>query len=227
MSIVNAFSLNFSSGNNPGFNPTTKPGGPRSRPSPTTPRRSPRPLPPISTGRSRQRPDPDDILNQSTTGVSDSPTRTTTSNIQAPPVTSQRRRSPLTTPWAAYSQHPGRIYVAYTGRFGQVNPTIPAADTEINLVASDDGGQTWSAIDPDALGTWLFWRIPGGSPPACRSTTPTPITDGFLRLDPRRRGAAGDPAAGGRRSIRPARSSSRTSTPATTRPRPGSRPTSR
>ena len=43
-----------------------------------------------------------------------------------------------------YSPHEGRLYVAYTGSYG-----VPAnGQTDIFLMASDDGGATWSAINP-------------------------------------------------------------------------------
>ncbi len=56
----------------------------------------------------------------------------------------------------AYSRHQGRLYVAYTGRYSSAfNPQLPnnpADNTDIFLVASDDGGRSWSAAAGAANG---------------------------------------------------------------------------
>ena len=70
----------------------------------------------------------------------------------------------------AYSPFEGRIYVAYVGRF--LNNNTPADNTDIYLVASDDGGQTW--FDP--TGNPQFNNVQGAArarPTTARSSTTT------------------------------------------------------
>ena len=92
-----------------------------------------------------------DTVNVDSTSVSNDPARATTTNIQAPPI----QPSPsvaVDNTLGAYSSHPGRIYVTYTGRYDDYQPALPTDSTVIDLVASDDGGQSWFAINPDPTG---------------------------------------------------------------------------
>ncbi len=139
------FSLNFSSGNNPGFNPAAG----RARPEVTvadpftfisTALPVSNPLNPAAAAAQTY------AYNDYTTGVSNNPATATRIAVQAQPVLPSPSVAVDNT-LGAYSQHQGRIYVAYTGRYDDYLAT-PKDITEILLIGSDDGGQTWFAIDP-------------------------------------------------------------------------------
>ncbi len=86
------------------------------------------------------------VVNNYTTTVSDNPANGTKLNVQAPTILASPSVAVDNT-LGAYSQHPGRIYVAYVGRYDDYINT-PKDSTQILLVASDDGGNTWTAINP-------------------------------------------------------------------------------
>ncbi len=151
---VTAFSLNFSSGNDPGLNRTTQePSGESLVASPGTSVES---YVGASTavgkfgstinGNGQAVSSQDYVVNDYTTTVSDNPAGMTKLNVQAPGITTSPSVA-IDNTLGAYSQHPGRIYVAYVGRFDDYANT-PADSTQIILVGSDDGGTTWNAIDP-------------------------------------------------------------------------------
>jgi subtilisin-like proprotein convertase family protein len=106
------------------------------------------------------------ITRLNSTGVSADPGRVTTTNVQIPRV--------LPTPviasdntLGAFSQHQGRLYVAYTGRYDGI-AGIAKDQTDIILLASDDGGQSWSALN-----------IPGQQNDGVQVNDDNAATDGF------------------------------------------------
>ena len=116
----------------------------------------------------------------------------------------------------SFSPHQGRLYVAFTGMFSGAQ----AGNTDIFLIFSDDGGKTWmtQSARASASRSTTTTRPPtasAGRPPA-PSTSAAPAS-------PR---PAPVPAPGRGRPVHRRRSSSRSSTPATTRPTPGWPPTS-
>ena len=149
------FALNFSSGDDIGFNPTaqnvsfasivadpsTAIGSFIGNVNPTNPNAG---TTPAFTGTTAGNPY---LVNTYTTTVSDNPANGTKLNVQAPTILASPSVAVDNT-LGAYSAHPGRIYVTYVGRYDG-HAARPAQDsTQILLVASDDGGTTWTAINP-------------------------------------------------------------------------------
>jgi subtilisin-like proprotein convertase family protein len=89
----------------------------------------------------------------------------------------------------AYSQFQGRIYAAFVDRVRVVNN--PADNTDIYLMASDDGGLTWNALTP--TGPNAFGFIPTNFPGVYDEVLvngDNALTDGFSASVP---GLAGRP----------------------------------
>ena len=85
------------------------------------------------------------VLNLDATGVSASPTRLVSAPLQPVPVLPSPTIASDNT-LGAFSPHQGRLYVAFTGRFDDTSPAPAKDQTDIILLASDDGGQTWTAL---------------------------------------------------------------------------------
>ncbi len=175
-SYVQTAALDFTSGNDPGFNAAT--GATlgetvvadfRTQITVTTPNINP------------QVPGTPTTFIYST-GVSADPGRVTNSAVQAPPILPTPKVA-IDNTLGAYSPHQGRIYVAYTGRYSGFT-AVPQDQTDIFLVASDDGGQTWNAFP----GGGFF----GSSNTGVQVNDDNAIADGFSEASPR--GPAGVPS---------------------------------
>src|SRR6185437_4009028 len=83
----------------------------------------------------------------------------------------------------AYSQHQGRLYAAYVDHIRLTGVvTNPADNTDIFLLASDDGGLTWNALTPSGPSNFFFDTVIVNDDNA--------TTDGFSESTP---GASGRP----------------------------------
>jgi subtilisin-like proprotein convertase family protein len=135
---IRSVSLQFSSGNNPGFNPTT------GMPVPSvTVVDNMSAMETVSPSINAASTPTYVVTPDNTTGVKGSGnTLTPATPATAPILPTPSIASDNTL--GAYSPYEGRIYVAYTGSDG-----VPAnGQTDIYLVASDDGGASWFAINP-------------------------------------------------------------------------------
>jgi len=168
---VLSFSLNFSSGNDPGFNPAT--GGVRSETTiadissiVATPVPGSNPSSPAATQAY--------TYNFDSTGVSDNPAHLTTAPVQAAPILPSPSVAVDNT-LGAFSPHQGRIYVTYVGRYDDAIVAADPGTTEVILMASDDGGRSWSAVDP-GKGASL---IPGATSYGVQVNDDVAARDGF------------------------------------------------
>ncbi len=149
---LRAFSLNFSAANIPGYNPTTD----QLSAETTIADISSiivTPIPGANT--SNKAAGQAYSYNFDSTGVSANPAHLTTSPVQALPILPSPSVA-IDNTLGAYSPHQGRIYVTYIGRYDDAVIAADQATTEVILVASDDGGQTWTAVDPGKASSFSF-----------------------------------------------------------------------
>jgi subtilisin-like proprotein convertase family protein len=132
--------LNFSSGNDPGFNPANP-----MVPNPEVVAANEftqvaSTIPGINPTNTTTAAAP--VLNfLNNTEVSADPARQTITPLQPVPVLPSPSIASDNT-LGAYSQHQGRLYITFTGRFDGA----PDASTDIIMLASDDGGLSWGAL---------------------------------------------------------------------------------
>jgi subtilisin-like proprotein convertase family protein len=118
-------------------------------------------------------------VNIETTSVSADPNHLNSTGIQAPPASPQATIASDNT-LGSFSPHQGRIYVTYIGRYDDISG-IAKDTTEVMLVASDDGGQSWFAINP--TGQTTFQGIPLTST-GIQVNDDTAIYDGYSEGTP-------------------------------------------